>query len=61
MCRLSNLFKSEKPKPQIELLSMPSDQVQPEVDQLKVTMLYPALVDTEYFYTKAESWAEGCF
>lgn len=55
---MCNLFKREKPKPQIELLSMPSEQVQVEIDPLKLTMLYPALVDTKYFYTKAEDWAE---
>lgn len=60
MCRLSDIFKREKPKPQIELLSMSSPEVKQEVDKLHLKMLYPALLDWSmpYYYTKAEDWAE---
>ena len=60
MCRLSDLFKKEKPKPQIELLYESSENVLQKVNQLGLRMLYPALLDWSmpYYYTKAEDWAE---
>ena len=47
-----------KPKPKIELLSMPSEDVKSEIAGLK--LLYPTLLDyfQPYYYTKAEDWAE---
>lgn len=49
-----------KPKPEIELLSMPSLFVADEVVAEKLKLLYPVLLDSgqDYYYTKAAGWAE---
>ena len=60
MCWLSKLFKTEKPKPKIELLAMPSEQALDEIKQAGLRLLYPALMDhfQPYYYTTAEDWAD---
>jgi len=50
------LFK--KAKPQIKILRMLPGGVQDDLTQLNIKSLYPVLLDTEYFYTSAEDWAE---
>jgi len=51
---------SQKPKPEIELLSMPSTQVDAEIKALGQRLMYPCLLDfgQNYYYTKAEDWAK---
>jgi len=59
MCWLSDLLRvREKPKPKIELLSMPSSEVLADIQPLNLKMMFPALIDSAYYYTKAEDWAE---
>ncbi len=51
-------IKKEKPKPEIELLSMQSEQVKSEMGLRR--LLYPCLLDEgqRYYYTTAKDWAE---
>lgn len=47
---------TDKPKPKIELLSMPRTAVSAELEAVPVNLL--GLWDMTYYYTKAEDWAE---
>lgn len=47
----------EKKKPDIELLTVPSSNVQGEISLAGIRLLYPGLLDSKYYYTKAEDWA----
>jgi len=46
------------PKPDIPLLSMPSEQVKQEMDDLGIKLMYPYLLDylKDYYYTTTEGW-----
>jgi len=50
-------LKAEK-KPIIPLLSMPSEQVKQEMDDLGIKLMYPCLLDyfQDYYYTTTEGW-----
>ena len=45
-------------KPQIKLLALPASIVMQDIQPLNLKMMYPGLIDSSYFYTKAEGWAE---
>ena len=64
-CSLGKAFggcQANKPplKPDILLLSMPSSQVQTEIETLGQKLMYPCLLDygQDYYYTDDKGWAE---
>ncbi len=55
---LQKLIPIDEPKPEIELLSMSTNEVWKVIQPLKLKMIYPGLLDSQYYYTTAKDWAE---
>ena len=50
----------EAPKPKVQLLKVSSLQIKSEVDNMKLRMMYPALLDhyQDYYCLQSSQWAE---
>ena len=50
----------EAPKPKVKLLKISSLQIKSEVDNMKLRMMYPALLDhyRDYYYLEPSQWAD---
>ncbi len=55
---LQKLIPIEVPVPEIELLSILGSGVKLDIQPLNLKMMYPALIDSKYYYSKAEDWAK---
>jgi len=50
----------EAPKPKVKPLKVSSLQIKSEIDNMKLRMMYPALLDhyQDYYYLESSQWAE---
>ncbi len=55
---LQKLIPVNEPKPEIELLSVSTNEVWKVIQPLNLKMMYPGLLDSQYYYTTAKDWAE---
>ena len=55
---IKKILERKQEEPKIELLTMPSSDVQGEISLAGLRLLYPGLLDSKYCYTRAEDWAE---